>query len=75
MCILVSQLLSVLKIVKFLCFCTVSLACFYSSFLFLLLLFRATAAACRSSLARGQIRAMASSLHHSHSNARSELPL
>ena len=34
--------------------------------------FKATLAAYGSSQARGQIRAAASGLHHSHSNARSE---
>ena len=35
-------------------------------------LFRATPVAYGDSRARGQIRAVATSLHHSHSNARSE---
>ena len=39
---------------------------------FFLLLFRAAAAACGSSQARGPIRAVAAGLHHSHSNARAE---
>ena len=38
-------------------------------FFFLFGLFRATPMACRSSQARGRIRAVAASLHHSHSNA------
>jgi len=37
--------------------------------------FRATSAAYKSSQARGQIRAAAAGLHHSHSNAGSELHL
>ena len=36
------------------------------------LLFRAGSAACGSSQARGQIRAAAAGLHHSHSNTRSK---
>ena len=43
-----------------------------SSSFFFFLLFRATPAAYRSSQDRGQIRAGAASLHHSHSNMRSE---
>ena len=39
---------------------------------FILLLFRAAPPAYRGSQARGQIRARAAGLHHSHSNARSE---
>ena len=39
------------------------------------LLFRAAPAACRSSQARGSIRAAAASVHHSHRHARSELHL
>ena len=38
-------------------------------------LFRAITGACGSYQAKGRIRATASSLHHSHSNARYELPL
>ena len=40
---------------------------------FFFLLFRAAGAAFGGSQARGQIRATAAGLHHSHSNARSEL--
>ena len=40
--------------------------------LFFYVFFRATLTACGSSLARGQIRASAAGLQHSHSNARSE---
>ena len=43
----------------------------YSSFFFLFL-FRATSVTYGNSQARGQIRAAAAYLHHSHSNARSE---
>ena len=43
--------------------------------LLLLFLFRAAAAAYGSSRARRQIRPAAASLHHSHSNTRSELCL
>ena len=42
---------------------------------FFLLLFRAAFAAYGGSQARGQIGATAAGLHHSHSNARSELHL
>ena len=45
------------------------------SFWFLFCLFRATPVACGSSQARGQIGAAAAVLHHSHSNAGSELCL
>ena len=41
----------------------------------LFLLFRATPVAYGNSQARGQIRAIAAGLHHSHSNAGSELCL
>ena len=44
---------------------------FFSIFFF----FRAASAACGSSQGRGQIRAAAASLHHSHSNTGSELCL
>ena len=44
-------------------------------FLFFVCLFRATPAAYIDSQARGRIRATAAGLHHSHSNARSELCL
>ena len=58
---------------------TVSLAhqwVFFFLFFFLWLLsFRAASAACGGSQARGPIRAVAAGLHHSHSNARSELHL
>ena len=37
-----------------------------------ILVFRATSAACGGFQARGRIRAAAASLHHSHSNARSQ---
>ena len=40
--------------------------------IFFSLLFRATPAAYGSSQARGQIRAAATGLHHSHSNSRSK---
>lgn len=43
--------------------------------LFSVLLFRAIPTAYGSSQAKGQIGATAASLHHSHSNAKSELPL
>ena len=43
--------------------------------MFMLLLFRATPVAHRSSQARGQIGAAAASVHHSHSKARSFNPL
>ena len=46
--------------------------CLFSFFFFF---FRATKAASGSSQARSQIRAAVASLHHSHSNARSEPPL
>ena len=39
----------------------------------ILFLFMAVTAACGSSQARGQIGAVAASLHHSHSNARLKL--
>ena len=44
-------------------------------FFFFFLLFRAALAAYRSSQERGQIRAVAAGLRHSHSNIRSELCL
>ena len=44
-------------------------------FFFLNLFFRAALTACRSSQARGWIRATAARLPHSHSNARSQLHL
>ena len=44
-------------------------------FCFVLVFFRATPTACGSSQARGQIGAIAASLHHSYSDARSELYL
>ena len=53
------------KVVGFL-----SLSLFYYYFFFLL--FRAALAAYGSSQVRGLIRAAAASLHHSHSNIRSE---
>ena len=43
--------------------------------LFHFLLFRVAPVACGSSQARGQIRAAATSLHHSHGDIRSELHL
>ena len=49
--------------------------CNFSFNFLVFFLFRVTPAAYRSSLARGGIRATAASLHHSHSNARSELHL
>ena len=52
-------------------FCILFSLLFYF-ILFIFLLFRATLAAYGSSQARGQIRAVAASLHHSHKNARSE---
>ena len=53
-----------------------SLASFFSdSFFFFFWLFRASPAAYGSSQARGQIGVIAASLHHRHSNARSELCL
>ena len=50
-----------------------SVLSFFFSFLFFF--FRAAGAAYGSSQARGQIGATATGLHHSHSNARSELCL
>ena len=44
-------------------------------FLFIFLLFRAALKACGGSQARGLIGATAAGLHHSHSNARTELHL
>ena len=46
-----------------------------SVFLFFFLLVRATPSTYGGSQARGQIRAVAASLHHSHSNAGSKPPL
>ena len=48
---------------------------FYLNSIFLKLLFRAAPAVHGGSQARGQIGATAAGLHHSHSNARSELGL
>ena len=47
----------------------------FSFFFFLSFLLRAEAVACESSQSRGGIRAVATGLHHSHSNTRSELHL
>ena len=47
---------------------------FFFFFFFLSFLFRAASAAYGSSQARSPIRAAAAGLHHSHSNAGSELP-
>ena len=47
----------------------------YFKILCVCVLFRATPMAYGHSQVRGQIRAVAASLHHSHSNARSELCL
>ena len=44
----------------------------FLAFFFFFVLFRTTPVANGSSQARGQIRAVAASLHHSHSNAGSE---
>ena len=44
-------------------------------YLFIYCLFRAAPVAYGGSLARGPFRAVAAGLHHSHSNARSELHL
>ena len=46
-----------------------------TNFFFFLLLFKAAPIAYGSNRARGQIQAAAASLHHNHSNARSELHL
>ena len=48
---------------------------FFVCLFFAFLLFRATPMAYGGSQARGQIGATAAGLHHSHSNARSELCL
>ena len=48
---------------------------FWFCFVLFCLLFRAAPAACGSSQARGQIRATAASLHHSHRNVGIQAPL
>ena len=48
---------------------------FLNIFQFFSFLFRAAPAAYGGSQAKGRIRAVAAGLHHSHSNARSELSL
>ena len=50
-------------------------ACMSRSYPPFLCLFRATPATYKGSQARGQIGVAAADLHHSHSNAGSELPL
>ena len=60
--------------------CIESVDCFgcvgiFFFFFFFFKLFRATAVAYESSQARGQISTVDASLHHSHSNAKSELCL
>ena len=53
--------------------CTLEKNVYSTAFIIIILIFRATPASCGNSQARGRIGATASSLCHSHSNARSEL--
>ena len=52
--------------------CSVDIYQFDKVFIFIFLLFRATPAAYRGFQAKGQVRAIAAGLHHSHSNSGSK---